>query len=130
MINTSLLRSLLWSTSEYACSSKKEVDESKRLWKIVPRRYRKIRRTTAQWTVVGEATNRLTTWTTYVISGRLIVRYTKLPTMVQYKVGSVKGKPSEEEYLALTSMRVSTVLLSVSLVCSRISATYFVWERR
>jgi hypothetical protein len=41
------VRSLSWSTSEYARSSKKEVDESKRLWKTVPRRYRKIRRIVA-----------------------------------------------------------------------------------
>jgi hypothetical protein len=54
-----------------------------------------------------------------------MVRYSKLPMIVRYKVGSIKGKPSEEEYLALTSMRVSTVLLSVSLARSRISATYF-----
>jgi len=53
------------------------------------------------------------------------VRYTKLPTIVQYKIGYIKGKPSEEEYLALTSMEVSTILLSVSLARSRISATYF-----
>jgi len=79
--------------------------------------------------VVGEATNWLTTWTTYVISGRVMVRYTKLPIIVQYKVGSVKGKPLEEEYLALTSMRVCTVLLLVSLAHLRIFATYFDWER-
>jgi hypothetical protein len=54
-----------------------------------------------------------------------MVRYTKLLTIVRYKVGSVKGKPPEEEYLALTLMTVSTVLLSVSLARSRISATYF-----
>jgi hypothetical protein len=54
-----------------------------------------------------------------------MVRYTKLPTIVWYKVGSIKGKPSEEEYLALTSIGVSTVLLSVCLTRSRISATYF-----
>jgi hypothetical protein len=54
-----------------------------------------------------------------------MVRYTKIPTIVRYKVGSVKGKPSEEEYFALTSMRVSIVLLSFSLAGSRISATYF-----
>jgi hypothetical protein len=53
------------------------------------------------------------------------MRYTKLPTIVRYKVGYVKGKPSEEEYLVLTSMGVSTVLFLVSLACSRISATYF-----
>jgi hypothetical protein len=106
------------------------VDESKRLWKTVPRRYRKIRRTAAQWTVVGEATNWLTTWTTYAISGWVMVRYTKLPTIVRYKIGSIKGKPSEEDYLALTSIGVSTILLSVSRARSRISATYFDWERR
>jgi len=54
-----------------------------------------------------------------------MVRYIKLLTIVQYKVGSIKGKPSEEEYLALTSIRVSTVLLSVSLDRSKISTTYF-----
>jgi hypothetical protein len=54
-----------------------------------------------------------------------MVRYIKLPTIVRYKVGSIKGKPLEEGYLALTSIGVSTVLLSVSLACSRISATYF-----
>jgi len=54
-----------------------------------------------------------------------MVRYTKLPTIVQYKVGSIKGKPSEEDYLALISIGVYTVLLSVSLARSRISATYF-----
>jgi hypothetical protein len=53
------------------------------------------------------------------------VRYTKLLTIVSYKIGFVKGKPSEEEYLAVTSMEVSIVLLSVSLAHSRISATYF-----
>jgi hypothetical protein len=96
------------------------VDESKRLWKTVPRRYRKIRRTAAQWTVVGEATNWLTTWTTYAIFGQVIVRYAKLPTIVWYKVGFVKGIPSKEEYFALTSMRVSTVLLSISLTLKNI----------
>jgi hypothetical protein len=54
-----------------------------------------------------------------------MVRYTKIPTIAQYKVGSIKGEPSEEEYLALTSIGVSTVLLSVSLARLRISATYF-----
>jgi len=52
-----------------------------------------------------------------------MMRYTKLPTIVWYKVGFIRGKPSEEEYLALTSIGVSTVLLSVSLARSRISAT-------
>jgi len=83
-----------------------------------------------QWTVVEEATNWLTTWIAYAIFGRVMVTYTKLPTIIQYKVGSVKDKLSEEEYLALTSVRVSTVLLSVSLARSRTSATYFNWERR
>jgi hypothetical protein len=78
------------------------VDESKRLCKTVPQRYRKIRRTAVQWTVVGEATNWLTTWIAYEISGWVMVRYTKLPIIVRYKVRSIKGKPSEEEYLALT----------------------------
>jgi hypothetical protein len=63
-----------------------------------------------------------------------MVRYTKLPIIVRYKVESIKGKPSEEdteeEYLALTLIGVSTILLSVSLARSRISATYFDWERR
>jgi hypothetical protein len=54
-----------------------------------------------------------------------MVRYTKLPIIVQYKVGSVKGKPLEEEYLALTSMGVCTVLLLVSLAHLRIFVTYF-----
>jgi hypothetical protein len=54
-----------------------------------------------------------------------MVRYTKLPTIVRYKVGSIKGKPLEEEYLALTSIEVSTVLLSISQARLRISATYF-----
>jgi len=39
--------SLPWSASEYARNSKEEVDESNRLWKTVPRRYRKIWRTAA-----------------------------------------------------------------------------------
>jgi len=51
------LGSLPWSASEYARNSKEEVDENKRLWKIIPRRYHKIRRTAAQWILVGEATN-------------------------------------------------------------------------
>jgi hypothetical protein len=55
-----------------------------------------------------------------------MVIYTKLPTIVQYKAGPVKCKPSKEEYLALTSMRVSTILLSVSLARLRISIAYFV----
>jgi hypothetical protein len=54
-----------------------------------------------------------------------MVRYTKLPTIVWYKIGSIKGNISEEEYLALTSIEVSIVLLAVSLARSRISATYF-----
>jgi hypothetical protein len=49
--------SLSWSASEYACNSKEKVDESKRLWKTIPQRYRKIWRTAAQWTIVEEATN-------------------------------------------------------------------------
>ena len=57
------------------------------------------------------------------------MRYTKLLTIVWYKVGSVKDKPSEEEYLVLTSMGVSIVLLSVSLARSRISTTYFFTEK-
>jgi regulation of enolase protein 1 (concanavalin A-like superfamily) len=119
--------SLSWSASEYAHSCKEEVDESKRLWKTVPRRCRKIRRIVARWTVVGETINWLTT---YAIYRWVIVRYTKLPTIVQYKVGFVKGRPTEEKYLMLTLMRVSTVFLSISLVRLRISATYFDWERR
>ena len=51
------------------------------------------------------------------------MRYTKLSTVVQYKVGPDKGKSLEEEYFVLTSMGVSTVLLSVSLARSRISTT-------
>jgi hypothetical protein len=43
------------------------------------------------------------------------MRYTKLSTIVWYKVGFGKSKSLEEEYIALNSMRVSTVLLSVSL---------------
>jgi len=43
------------------------------------------------------------------------MRYIKLPIIIWYKVGSVKGKPLEEEYLALTLMRISIVLLSVNL---------------
>jgi len=53
------------------------------------------------------------------------MRYTKLSIIVQYKVRSVKDKLSEEEYLVLTLMGVSTVLLLVSLARSRISTTYF-----
>jgi hypothetical protein len=104
------IESLSWLALEYACSSMKEVNENKRLWKIVPRKYHKIWRTTAQWTVVGEATNWLTKWITYIISEWVIVRYTKLSIIVWYKV---------------TSMEVSIILLSVILVCSRISITYF-----
>jgi len=122
--------SLSWSASEYARSSKKEVDEIKRLWKTVSWRYRKIWRTAAQWTIVGEATNWLTTWTTYAISQQVMVRYIKLPTIVRYKVGTIKGKPSKEKYLALTSIGVFTVLLSVNIVRSRIFVTYFDWEKR
>jgi len=59
-----------------------------------------------------------------------MVRYTKLPIKVWYKVGSDKGKSSEEEYFALTSIGVSTILLSVNLAHSKISATYFNWEIR
>ena len=89
--------SLPWSASKYARNSKEEVDESKRLCKTVPQRYRKIRRTAVQWTVVGKVTNWLTTWIAYEISGWVMVRYTKLPIIVRYKVRSIKGKPSEEE---------------------------------
>jgi hypothetical protein len=54
-----------------------------------------------------------------------MVRYTKLPIIVWYKVGSEKNKLLEEEYFALTSIGVSIILLSVSLARSRISATFF-----
>jgi hypothetical protein len=80
--------------------------------------------------VIGELTNWLTTWTTNAISERVIVRYTKLLTIIRYKVGSVKDKPLKEEYLVLTLMGVFIVLLLVSLARSRISVTYFDWERR
>jgi hypothetical protein len=53
------------------------------------------------------------------------MRYTKLLTIVWYKVGSDKSKSSEEKYFVLTSMRVFIVLLSVSLAYSRISTIYF-----
>jgi hypothetical protein len=56
------------------------------------------------------------------------VRYIKFPTIVRYKIGYGKSKPSEEKYFALTSIGVSTVLLSVSLAHSRISVIYFDWE--
>jgi hypothetical protein len=53
------------------------------------------------------------------------VRYIKLPIIIQYKVEFGKSKPLEEEYIVLASMRVSTVLLSISLTRSIISVTYF-----
>ena len=121
---------LLWSVSEYVRNFKEEVNESKRFWKIVFRRYRKIWRTVVQWTVVGEVINWLIIWTVYVISGRVMVRYIKFLIIVRYKVGFIKGKLSEEEYFALILIGVFTVLLSVSLVRSRISVIYFDWERR
>jgi hypothetical protein len=62
-------------------------------------RYRKIRRTSAQLIKGGEALNWLTTWTTYTIYGRVIMRYTKLQTIVQYKVVFGKSKPSEKNTL-------------------------------
>jgi len=80
--------------------------------------------------VVGEAISWLTTWIAYAISKRVVVRYIKLPTILWYKLGSVKGKPSKEEYLVLTLMGVSIVFLLVSLVRSRISTIYSDWERR
>jgi multidrug transporter EmrE-like cation transporter len=58
------------------------------------------------------------------------MRYTKLPTIVQYKVGFGKSKPSEEKYPALISIGISIVLLSISLARSKISISYFYWERR
>jgi len=121
--------SLSWSVSKYAYSFKEEVDGIKRLWKIVPRRYCKIQRT-PQWTEVGKTTNWLTIWTTHAMYGWVIMRYTKLSTIVWYKVGSDKSKSLEEEYIVLNSMRVSTILLSVSLTHSKIFVTYFDWERR
>jgi hypothetical protein len=80
--------------------------------------------------VVEQATNWLTTWTTYAIFGQVIIRFTKLPPIVCYKVGSNKCKPFEKEYIALTSMRVFIVLLLVSLARSRISAIFFYWEKK
>jgi hypothetical protein len=59
------------------------------------------------------------------LSNNMVTSYTKLPTIVHYKIGYVKGKPSEEKYLVLTSMRVSIVLLSVNLARSRISTINF-----
>ena len=58
------------------------------------------------------------------------MRDTKLAIIVWYKIGFDKGKSLEEEYFALTLMGVSTILLSVNLAHSKISATYFDWERR
>jgi hypothetical protein len=43
------------------------------------------------------------------------MRYIKLPIIVRYKVRYEKCKLSEEKYLALTLVIVSTVLLSVTL---------------
>jgi hypothetical protein len=59
------------------------------------------------------------------LSGQVIVRYTKLPIIIQYIIRSGKSKSSEEENLMLISMRVSIVLLSVSITSSRISVIYF-----
>ena len=58
------------------------------------------------------------------------MRYTKLPTIIWYKVEYDKGKSLEEEYFVLISMRVFTVLLLVSLARSRIFTIYFDWERK
>jgi hypothetical protein len=49
-------------------------------------------------------------------------RYIKFPIIIRNKVEFVKGKPSEEEYLALTSIKEYTVLLLVSLARLRFSA--------
>jgi hypothetical protein len=65
----------------------------------------------------------------YAISGWIIMRYIKLPIIVRYRVRSDKCKLLEEKYLGLTLVRVSTVLLSVTLACSKISATYFDWKK-
>jgi len=67
IIDLQYVGSPLWSASEYAQSSNKEVDGSKRLWKTVPWRYCKTWRTIAQWMEVGETTNWLTTWTIYAM---------------------------------------------------------------
>jgi hypothetical protein len=53
------------------------------------------------------------------------VSYKKLSTIIWYKVGYNKCKSSEEKYYVLISKEVSTILLSISLVHLRISATYF-----
>jgi hypothetical protein len=43
------------------------------------------------------------------LSEQVIVRYTKLPTIVKYIIGFGKSKSSEEENLMLISMTVSTL---------------------
>jgi len=43
------------------------------------------------------------------LSRQVIVRYTKLPTIVQYIIGFGKSKSSEEENLMLILMTVSTL---------------------
>jgi len=116
-----------WSTSKYACNSRKrwmKVKDSEKLYPEVIAKYKE------QLSVYSSRrSNKLTNnmnniCNIWMSNGEI---YQKI---VRYKVGSFKGKPSEEEYLALTSIRVSIVFLSVSLARSRISATYFDWERR
>jgi hypothetical protein len=48
--------------------------------------------------LVGEAINKLTTWTSYAISKQVIVKYTNLLIIVRYKIGSDKCK-SQWKYL-------------------------------
>jgi len=43
-----------------------------------------------------------------------MVRYTKLPTIVRYKVGFVKGKPLEEEYCVNYNESVCSFVISKS----------------
>ena len=69
-------------------------------------------------------------WTLYAILGHVIVRYTKLPTIVRYKVEFDKGVPSEEEYLAFNLREVLNLQELVRSTCWRMSTMYLNWESR
>ena len=59
----------------------------------------------------------------------VIVRYTKLPTMAQYKVGSSQRVPPKKKYRTLTLKRLSTILVLVRRTWSRMSTMYLDYQR-
>jgi len=64
------------------------------------------------------------------MSGRVIVRYTRLPTSWRYNVASVNGVSFVGENLTLTSSGVEATLLSVRPTWERRSLAYLACHKK